>query len=107
MSENRLRERHELGHHGYCYYCSDPNTKVPFAFEITDVSYRGMGIHTNQDLLTESILYFRFSHNNVLKELKVQVKWVKHNGYLYASGVEFIEVVKEDIVFLHALIKHL
>lgn len=107
MTNNRLRERFEFGKHGYCYYCSAPQVKVPFVFEINDISYKGIGILSNQALIPETILFFRFGYHEEVKEFQVRVKWSKKDGYAYTSGLEFINIVKEDILFLHSIIKKL
>ena len=108
MSEGRLRERHEFGKHILCYRCdSSTHIKVPFVFEINDISYSGLGIHANVLLSPDSIMYFRIDTLDMKREFRVQVKWCKYNGAIYVAGVQFMDVKKEDIIFLHEIIKRL
>lgn len=108
MSENRIRDRHVFDKHILCYrYDSETPIKVPFVFEINDISYSGLGIQTNVFLKPDSILYFRMDINNIQHEFKVKVVWCKYNGIAYLSGVTFLDVRKEEIIFLHEIIKRL
>jgi hypothetical protein len=111
IDEHRRRERHTYDKHVLCYKCVSSNPmykiKVPFLFVIQDISYGGMGISTDKKLYVGSVMAFRLDTAEGNREFKVMVKWSKYYSGKYVSGLQFIEVVKEDIIFLHQIVNHL
>jgi len=109
--ELRRRERYHFDKHVLCYKCFSSNaklkTKVPFLFVIQDISYGGIGITTDQMLHPDSVMNFRLDASEGNREFKVIVKWSRFNNDQYVSGLEFVDVVKEDILFLHKIVNHL
>lgn len=110
-SENRLRERHVYNKYILCYKCYnyDPSSKpkVPFVFNVTDISFGGMGITTEQRLSVGTVLSFRLSEDELSRVFTVEVIWCKESSNIYKLGVEFKDIVKEDIIFLHTIVKGL
>ncbi len=109
--ELRRRARHIFDKHVLCYKCVTSNpmhkTRVPFVFIIQDISYGGLGIATDQMLHPDSVMSFRLDASDGNREFSVKVKWSRFNGERYVSGLEFLELVKEDIVFLHQIVNKL
>ena len=110
FSEQRARERKEYHKHILCFKAEDTETthvKVPFLFQVHDISYSGMKISMGQMLHPGTKLHFRMEVSESIREFNVEVVWCRHNGYEFVSGVRFPGVTKEDIVFLYTLIKDL
>lgn len=109
--EHRRRKRHIFDKHVLCYKCVSPNTrhktKVPFLFVIQDISYGGMGIISDQMLYSDSVMTFRLHALDNTHEFQVKIKWSRFQNQQYVSGLQFVDVVKEDIIFLHKLVKNL
>lgn len=108
--DNRRRERKSYSKHILCFKCEDTEgtrIKVPFLFQVHDISYSGMKISMAQMLHPGAILHFRMEVQESIREFQVEVVWCKHNGYEFVSGVKFPGVTKEDIIFLFSLIKDL
>lgn len=111
LENNRLRQRHQYKHHVLCYRCEadslDEKPKVPFVFEITDISYGGMGITTENLISPGCLLYFTLNAGASKREFSVQVKWCRYTGYNYTMGVAFRDVIREDILFLYQIVSRL
>lgn len=108
--EKRLRDRHEYLKNVLCYSCkSDHQVKVPFIFEIENISYGGMLIELANMLHFGDIISFNINHEYENHHFKGKVVWTKYNveGGLYFSGIEFQDIRKEDIIFLHKIISHI
>lgn len=107
MIDGRRRERHTLSKHVLCYKCDQIqgyHVKAPFMIEIHDISYGGLGIYTDNRLYKDLHLYFRLDTDGDIREFKVKVMWSKYEDEHYSSGVQFVDVVKEDIIFLHKIV---
>ena len=109
--ENRRRERFELKYNILCFKCCDPvnsvATIIPFLFHIVDISYGGLGISSEHRLHSDSILTFNMKNKFGLRELNVEVKWCKFVDGVYRSGVHFINLTYEDIIFIDEIVKYL
>jgi len=107
MLEDRRRDRHKFIKHVLCYKCDqvpEKHVKVPFLIEIHDISYGGLGIVTDYRMYKDMVLYFRLDIDDLRREFAVQVKWCKYEEGRFSSGVEFQDVVKDDIIFLHRIV---
>lgn len=111
IDELRIRERKEFHKHILCYNCETPHrdkkVKIPFVFEVNDLSYSGMGIASAHILFQGTKLFFRLDIDETRREFCVKVIWSKYNGYQYVSGVQFLDVKREDIIFLHLILRDL
>jgi hypothetical protein len=111
LTEARRRERKEFHKHILCYRADLPsnamNIKIPFVFEVHDISYSGMGIFTSVMLFPGTEMFFRLDSDDIKREFHVKVVWCKYNGYQYTSGIQFLDVTREDIIFLHLIFKNL
>ena len=109
IDEKRRRERKEFEKHILCFKCElasgMPKIKIPFLFQVKDISYSGMKIQTNNILYPDAKLYFKFDADVQHREFCVRVVWCRFSGSEYISGIEFQDLTKEDILFLHMIIK--
>ena len=105
----RHRERFEFKNNILCFKCKQKDqiltTKVPFLFNIIDISYGGLGISCNQRLNIESILTFNFKSQFDLRELNVEVKWCKFVNGKYRCGVHFVDLTYDDVIFLNQVVQ--
>lgn len=106
----RRRERYEYNKNILCFQCSntgDHKVKIPFIIKIKDISYGGMKIACSQLLPKDSLISFRFTENDISRVFNIKIIWSKFNGEFFVMGTEFIDVVKEDIIFLFRMIRPL
>lgn len=107
--EHRRRERLPLNKHILCHHIDSDlfnhHVKYPFMFEVVDMSYGGMKIISEHLLLKNDILYFKLNHDLLKRDFKVRVKWSQLSQDQYVSGLEFIDLTREDIIFLFAFFK--
>lgn len=107
--EHRRRERIELSENILCdgFTTKKENhlVKVPFVFEIKDMSYGGMKIKLDHLLLKHDRLAFQLTHASVHKRFTCEVQWSKIVRDGYVSGVQFLGLTREDVIFLYAYLK--
>ena len=109
--EHRRRERLAISKHILCHHMDsedlDHHVKYPFMFEVVDMSYGGMRILSEHLLLKNDLLYFKLNHDSLKRDFKVRVKWSQFKNNQYVSGLEFVDLTREDIIFLFAFFKDL
>ncbi len=115
--ENRKRDRYHYNERILCFSykfdkyifereSDDYNIKIPFLFNIQNISYSGIAIETTEYLRERTVLNFRLSDGVEGRNLKAEVKWCKKSfGVHYLSGLKFIELTEKDVVFLFKLVQ--
>lgn len=111
LGEARGRDRFEFKNNILCFRCIDKKdsvkTKIPFLFSITDISYSGLGISCQYKLHENSVLTFNLKDKMESKELNVEVRWSKYDNGQYRSGVRFLDLTYEDVIFINEIVKKL
>ncbi len=115
--ENRKRDRYNYNERILCLsYKFDKysferesekyNIRIPFLFNIKNISYSGMAITTTEYLRERMVLNFRLSDGMEGRNFKAEVKWCRKSfGMNYLSGLKFVELTEKDVVFLFKFVQ--
>jgi len=107
--EQRRRERVDVDQTVLCrtYKPKKPShiIKVPFSFEVMDLSYGGMKIRLDHLLMPHDQIGFTLSFESTRRSFECEVQWsrVESNGFV--AGVQFLHLTREDVIFLFAYLK--
>ena len=107
--ESRRRERVPLKENviceGYKSKVEGHDIKTPFEFEIQDLSYGGMRIQLAHLLHKYDHLEFKLSYGRHQKYFVGEVQWCKIRKSNCVSGVQFVDLTRDDVIFLYAYLK--
>lgn len=106
--ENRNKNRHKYNKTILCFGCTNTGeyeVKLPFLVTVNNISFGGIGIEAKQFVPKGAIITFRLAEDEGSRKFDIEVRWVKYEDEIYHIGTKFINIVKEDVVFLFNMIK--
>ncbi|MCH4890856.1 hypothetical protein EZV73_24970 [Acidaminobacter sp. JC074] len=113
VSEKRQRTRFLYDKTILCYEHRDNKhkkvKKKPVVFKVKNISYSGMRIETLSKINEGDILVFNLKDGYEIRELKLEIVWSNfhYQDMEVQAGAKFIELKRDDVLFLHTIISKL
>ncbi len=109
FEELRKRKRFSINQTIICYKhvitkADRQAPKAPFKITVLDLSFGGVKVITKRELRMGDVLMFNLQNGNQVKPFMMEVVWCRYDGD-FLAGLKFINLTKDMIMFLNALIK--